>query len=226
LTANDDHLARLLEEIRDLHREEVRLRQVGLDEQRAFQERTQNALAAAERKQRLLNLVLIGLLAFLAFGWLLGPSIVGIMSLFRDISADASSTDALVASPVDTDLFDGEYILDIPSTIELEPNAALDDDQQNALRGLLPREYATLQIRHGVIRVGGRMTQEFSLTEGVLDGTTMTADAIWHEDVYDPGDFSNVKVMLRRTEELLHFALLDEGGTPDLLLVYRNNEEP
>jgi hypothetical protein len=221
LTADDERLARLLEEIRDLHREEVRLRQVGLDEQRVFQERTQTALAAAERKQRLGNLVLICLLAFLAFGWLLGPSIMGVISLFQGLPAGASSTDALVPSVVDTDLFDGNYVLDLGSTIQLEPNAALRDANQNALRGLFERQYPSLQIREGVIRVGGPITQEFSLIEGVLEGTTMTADAIWHEDVYDPGDSSTVKVMLRRLEDVLHFALVDDQDKPDFVLVYR-----
>ena len=54
-----------------------------------------------------------------------------------------------------------------------------------------------------MIRSGTRPVQEFSLTEATAEGDTLRGKAVWHEDVGDPGDSSEVLVMLRLTGESL-----------------------
>jgi hypothetical protein len=81
-------------------------------------------------------------------------------------------------------------------------------------------QYANFRIRHGVIRSGTRPVQEFSLTEATIDGGTLRGKAVWHEDVGDPGDSSEVAVMLRLTDESLEFSVLDGQGEPDDRVVF------
>jgi hypothetical protein len=70
-----------------------------------------------------------------------------------------------------------------------------------------------------MIRSGTRLVQEFSLTEATVEGDTLRGKAVWHEDVGDPGDSSEVLVRLRLKGESLEFSMLNEQGEPDDVVV-------
>ncbi len=74
---------------------------------------------------------------------------------------------------------------------------------------------ARYTIADGVIRNGG---EEFRL-QGDLDSDgRFRGSALWHEDMYDPGDCSIVNVQLHWANGMLHFTHYELGSEPELFL--------
>jgi len=124
----------------------------------------------------------------------------------------------LVPSSVDTSAFDGDYTLkpessfrSIRQKVESEKDVERRKQGESLLQ-MFAEQYANFRIRNGVIRSGTRLVQEFSLLDAKVEGNTLRGKALWHEDVADPGDSSEVHVMLRLNGNMLEFAVLDKPG--------------
>lgn len=215
-----DRQAQLLQEIRDLLREDVRLRQSLVEEQRAYQARAEASIAATGKRQRILFLLIVVLLTLFAAASFLGPllfSFAGLGGLEKGFLS-LPSGDALVPSVVDTSLFDGEYSLLAETSfgkMRAARDAEADPVRRQQLDLLLNRaieQYSHFRVKRGVIRSGTRLIQELSLRQGSLEGDTLRGTALWHEDVGDPGDAAEVPILLRLQGDSLEFAMLDEMG--------------
>ena len=77
---------------------------------------------------------------------------------------------------------------------------------------LMVGQYANFRIEKGVIRSGAQVVQEFSLLDATVEGNLLRGKALWHEDVADRGDSSEVHVMLRLSGNEVEFTVLDEQG--------------
>ena len=128
------------------------------------------------------------------------------------------SSGVAIPSSVDTKPFDGDYVLDSQASVrsQRESFARGTDPRRIAeFEGLLAMatvEMTPLRIRHGVIHIGIGPTQELSLVEAEIDGLDLIGTAIWHEDVEDPGDSSEVIVALKRRAGVLELRIGDEAG--------------
>jgi hypothetical protein len=127
-------------------------------------------------------------------------------------------SDNLIPSAADTTPFDGEYILKPDASFKkLRQKLETETDpkcraQGEAVLAMMASQYANFRIRHGVIRSGAQLVQEFSLREAKIEGGTLRGKAVWHEDIGDPGDNSEVGVQLRLTGDVLQFSILNETG--------------
>jgi hypothetical protein len=125
---------------------------------------------------------------------------------------------ALVPSKMDTAAFDGDYTLKPEASFpSLRRRVEGEKDTMRRKLGesmvkLMVDQYANFRIRRGVIRSGTRVVQEFSLLDGKVEGNLLRGKALWHEDVADPGDSSEVPVALRLSGNELEFAVLDDQG--------------
>lgn len=133
---------------------------------------------------------------------------------------------AVVRSNVDTSKFDGAYTLDRQASFaRFSRSAQAEADptrrqQGEAVRQMMLDRFEDLRVRAGVIQAGKGLVQEFSLVEATLEGDTLRGQAVWHEDIGDPGDSSEIGIKLRLTGSTLEFATFESPGQPDDLLVY------
>ena len=84
------------------------------------------------------------------------------------------------------------------------------DQQQKAfakLRELQAQRYANFEISSDRIVSGVGLVQEYCLTR-VLERTptSLRSEAVWHEDVHDPGDAALVVVTLTRDGDVIRNA--------------------
>jgi hypothetical protein len=129
--------------------------------------------------------------------------------------ACSNDSDALIASKIDTTPFDGDYKLLAESSFNYL-REKLKNTNDEALRGNLEyllrsqeEQYANFTIKKGIIRSGTRLVQEFSLTSASIEGDILKGKAVWHEDIYDPGDCQEVPIYLKLSGNLLEFAIGD-----------------
>jgi hypothetical protein len=213
---HEDRQLRLLEEMRDLLREDVRLRQVALDEQRNYQTHAQQTLARAGRLRSWTWILLLLLGLWLAGSMLLPALLPGVRAGLGARWLGAGNT--VIPSHVETSLFDGDYfLLEDRSFAALREKVLTDSDAARRVQGvrLLAMEaghWRPFSIRHGVIHAGSVLTQEFSLLSATISGTTLRGRAMWHEDIHDPGDMSEESIVLRLDGGVLEFTMLDELG--------------
>jgi len=201
----------VLEEIRDLLREDVELRRAALDEQR-------RAAAKFRSGQRRAWLILLALFVFLLATAFVLPYL---SSLFPSPAYPEAAVDvAVIPSPVDTARFDGTYDLIVersfPASRERLEDEADPDRRRLERRNLdsMISQYRNFRVDHGVIRSGVGLVQELSLLHATVEGDVLRGEALWHEDIGDPGDMSGVPVVLRLTGDTLEFAMLDDAGEP------------
>ena len=128
-----------------------------------------------------------------------------------------------VVSKVATPQFDGKYTLAVGPVLRmLAHQLAREPDPKrraslHAITLLGFQMYRSLTIREGVIRTGGFPVQEFSIQAATLEGNVLSGRAIWHEDVNDPGDMSEVQVRLVAKGDALSFTFGDaESGQETL----------
>jgi hypothetical protein len=207
----------LLEQIRDLLREDLRLRQTALEEQRAYQATAQANLKRMAGKQRFWSILLLGAVGLWLAMNFLAPFLFAVFG--RGLRTGGAGG-ALVPSRVDTAAFDGRYaLLAEPSFAALRDKARTEQDPKRrlTLETLLQwqaEQYGDFRIHRGVIRSGTRLVQEFSLTHADVQGNTLRGKALWHEDVGDPGDATEVPVSLRLQGDTLEFAMQGDDGQP------------
>jgi hypothetical protein len=108
--------------------------------------------------------------------------------------------------------FDGVYVL------EREPHAAADDADE--LVSLTHTMFSPLTVRGDTIRYGSLIVGEFALLDPVVTGDVLESTALWHEDIHDPGDMTEVRLTLRREGEKLHLSIVDEDES-EAVMVYR-----
>ena len=111
--------------------------------------------------------------------------------------------------------FDGVYVLD------QEPLSPGDDADE--LVSLTETMFSPLTVRGDTIRYGSLIVGEFALLDPVVSGDVLESNALWHEDVHDPGDMTEVRVTLRREGEKLHLSIVDVEDPDNLeaTMVYR-----
>ncbi len=143
------------------------------------------------------------------------------------LSACDADPHALRPSRVATPQFDGEYALipeqsfaDLRAWVAAEPDAERRKGR-GVLLGLALDLHDNLTIRRGVLRSGAVLVQEFSLKSARLDGDTLTGVAVWHEDIEDPGDASDIGIRLTRRGDLLELVLIGEDGGSEDIISYR-----
>lgn len=131
-----------------------------------------------------------------------------------------SAESDLEVDPSFSNKFDGEYVLDDESFSE----GADEDEAASAGLSLASRLFSPLRINRNVIRYGKLIEGEFRLTSAEVDGNILHGDAMWHEDVHDPGDYSEIKLTLEKDGDVLRLTYQDaEEGLDDFAptLVYR-----
>lgn len=134
------------------------------------------------------------------------------------VACGTKEEELVLPSPVDTTPFDGRYELIPEQSFKYLHKAvadATDTQSKQNNQWLLDHYidyYTNFAISHGVIRSGSLLVQEFSLIEATLEGTTLHGSAMWHEDVYDPGDCAEVPISLTLTGNRLEFVLGDTAG--------------
>jgi hypothetical protein len=139
--------------------------------------------------------------------------------------------DALVPSDVDTSVFDGRYRLKSDASfrrIRAQIAGATDAKARENLERILARQleqYASFRIHHGVIRSGGGpLVQEFSLITASIQGKVLQGRAEWHEDVQDPGDSTQIPILMRLQGRELEFVQMDaEGRSYDAVVLVRDD---
>lgn len=104
--------------------------------------------------------------------------------------------------------FTGKYVV-VPESLNLIDNPELQRMQLE--------HYANFEILEDRIVSGSKLRQELCLTR-VLDrtATSLHAEAVWHDDVADPGDASTVVVDLRREGGVVSMALRDPAHSYDV----------
>jgi len=142
-------------------------------------------------------------------------------------SACTTQGAATIPSPVDTSAFDGEYeLVDDENFLGFADRVATESDpvrRENLekLFGLMKQQYGRMTIRHGVIHIGSVLVQEFSLKSAETEGDALRGRAVWHEDMHDPGDMSEVTVLLRLSGDRLEFSFAVEPAEAGAPFVYR-----
>ena len=118
-------------------------------------------------------------------------------------------------APAETGPFDGVYVLD------QEPFPPSDDPDE--LVSLTETMFSPLTVRGDTIRYGSLIVGEFALVDPVVSGDVLESTALWHEDIHDPGDMTEVRVTLRREGEELHLTVVDIEDPDNLeaTMVYR-----
>ena len=154
-----------------------------------------------------------------------------LLLLVAAVSAAACGRgDALVPSDVDTSVFDGRYRLKQDASfrrIRAQIAGATDAKARENLEHILARQleqYTSFRIHHGVIRSGGGpLVQEFSLIAATVQDKVLTGRAQWHEDVHDPGDSSEIPILMRLQGRELEFVQMDaEGRSYDAVVLVRD----
>ena len=126
----------------------------------------------------------------------------------------------VVPSTVETGRFDGTYVLKPDEKFnsllrEIEKTEdTRDKTELQAIVDLRQSLYGTLRIHDGILSLGQTLPQEFSLRSADINGEILTGKAIYHEDIYDPGDSFVVYLRLERhTDGTLDFSFSD---TPEI----------
>ncbi len=106
--------------------------------------------------------------------------------------------------------FAGHYVV-VPESIAIPIPANASDWERKTIAenaAFVSEQYGDFEIRSDRIVSGTRLIQEFCLTRVVQrTPTILLAEAVWHEDVGDPGDASLIRIRLERHGSLTAFQL-------------------
>jgi hypothetical protein len=122
--------------------------------------------------------------------------------------------------PPELRAFDGDYRLDTAAMRDRiaaglpEPMRGHKEAADSLLR-LEVERYENFHIRNGVIESGRELQQQFNLFKGTVSNGVLRGWAVWHEDVLDPGDCSNIELELRLEGDELRFTLGPGASGPD-----------
>lgn len=152
-------------------------------------------------------------------------AVIGV-SIWRD---SRSGGGAAGPSSVDTGPFDGRYRLVADESFmsfreelaKAEAEAEKLESSGNTpdaslmtkiagLRFLLrsyEEQFDNFTVRRGVIRSGLMLMTEFSLIRATIEGNTLDGVAVWHEDVFDPGDSHKERIRLTLIGDRLEFVI-------------------
>jgi hypothetical protein len=111
--------------------------------------------------------------------------------------------------------FDGVYVLDHDAV------PPVPDDEAAELVSLTETLFSPLAVRGDTIRYGSLIVGEFALLDPVVTGDVLESAALWHHDIHDPGDMTEVRVTLRRDGERLHLTIVDAEDDLPVTMVYR-----
>jgi hypothetical protein len=127
---------------------------------------------------------------------------------------------------VDTAGFDGEYVLDTKrSFANLFSNLPREtDEEKREFQQVLAEQYDNFQINKGVITSGKTLVQEFRITSANISDGVLEGKAIWHEDIYDPGDCYMMKVRLKLKGDELEFSYCAENEEPSEKIFLRKKK--
>ena len=124
--------------------------------------------------------------------------------------------------------FFGSYMV-LPNEVKLSPAAsAAERDAQDQIARFDRDRYANFQVQSDRIVSGTTLVEEVCLTR-VLERTptSLRAEAVWHEDVADPGDASMVIVKLEQRDGVTTMKMWalgePEGGQAFRLTLKRKN---
>jgi hypothetical protein len=113
----------------------------------------------------------------------------------------------------------GNYVVDPESLrAELPTLAASATPEQRALNDEIfahrVQQYANFVVKPDRIQSGTQLVQEFCLVRVIAQsGESLHAEAVWHEDVHDPGDASVVELRFERHGNGYRFGF-NEVGSP------------
>jgi GlpG protein len=131
---------------------------------------------------------------------------------------------------IETAEYDGDYEMDLKAMRKadrLRTPGFSPEQRAAADKGLetLAATFSPLTIRRGVLRYGRIPVGEFRMLSGGRGEDGLFGNALWHEDVHDPGDMQSVFVLLKRAgEELqLTFAAPGQQDAPPPL-IYRKRK--
>jgi hypothetical protein len=155
----------------------------------------------------------------------------GLFAVAMLVACRPGSRDAVVPSAVDTHEFDGRYSLVVEESfaefrkqVEAEPDPSRRATGENLLR-MLADNWADLRVDHGVLHSGRVLVQELSFVSATRSGDRIAGTAVWHEDVHDPGDMSNVEVELRQNGDRLELRMSGGGDQSTATYVYSRRAE-
>jgi tetratricopeptide (TPR) repeat protein len=110
--------------------------------------------------------------------------------------------------------FAGKYVIEA-----LSPASTAELDATNR------EQYMNFEVKRDRIQSGARLVQEFCLTR-VLERTPngIRAEAVWHEDVNDPGDALRVEVRFERVADRFRFGMAELGAAPTTWISLRRDD--
>ncbi len=112
--------------------------------------------------------------------------------------------------------FVGKYVVEVeraPGTGEPSPTAS--PRERDARARLYRGQYDNFEVQRDRIRCGTETVAEFCLTRTIeRTPDALRAEAVWHEDVDDPGDASVVEIRLERQGDGYRFAYGQPGASP------------
>lgn len=126
---------------------------------------------------------------------------------------------------VDMGIFNGRYKAD-DKKIFSEYYAQLETLEGEEKRNMMmliefsKARFENFRIADGEIRSGKELIQSFVLTKAEIEDNVLEGRALWHEDIYDPGDCAMVNVRLELEGDTLRFLYYvedEEAGEPIIL---------
>ena len=132
---------------------------------------------------------------------------------------------------VDMGIFNGRYKADDRKIFseyyaKLETLEGEEKRNMTMVIGFLKARLENFRIADGEIRSGKELIQSFVLTKAEIKGNVLEGRALWHEDIYDPGDCAMVNVRLEFEGDTLrfwHYVADEEAGEP--IILQRANEK-
>ncbi len=113
--------------------------------------------------------------------------------------------------------FDGRYVEASPRPAPELDAPGITEEQRRTLREYHDDQYRDLVVQGGRIRMGTLLRRELCLTRvHARSDASIHAQAVFHEDVHDPGDASLVDVRMDRAGENLRLAIVyDPASEPE-----------
>ena len=214
----EEEILKIVQEIRDEQAKHHARWEETVRRSEQYQQQVKHDVAKAKRK----SLLVIAVLLLILLGIYYLPMILR----YRQFRCDFPVIN-YPAGTVKTPGFDGEYELDaersfghLHSVFPQESNEKKREFQQ--ILTMMAEQFENFQIKNGVIRAGKNVIQEFRISSATISDGVLDGKALWHEDVYDPGDCCMMRVRLELNGNELEFSFSGEDQEPsDIIFLHK-----
>jgi len=203
----EEEILKIVQEIRDEQAKHNARWEEAIQQNEEYRKKVNRDVAKVKRK----SFLIIGGLLVLLLGIFYLPVIMRYLQFRRDFPVIDYPADT-----VDTAGFDGEYVLDAERSFAnlYSEFPRKTDEEKQEFQQMLAEQYDNFRISNGVIRSGKRVIQEFRIISASINDGVLEGEALWHEDIYDPGDCCMMKVRLELKGDELEFSCSVENEEP------------